>query len=489
MIFTTKLQDSLTAATRRVLSLLIVLAALALLPGSCLAQGNTYLETRTYGAYGNLEGETSAIANSLSAATTEPLSDGEVVVHYGSATVSAKFNDPGNASYTAGSTVSGFWQDEFTINNPALTGQPGIARFTVHLNGHLTGSWAGGAIGVVGYQFIIRNATRFNDVTNRAGELYNYAPLDTTPGQFATFTQDIHFTFGSPVAVAFNVVAFVNGQAGYDSDPGSAVASVNFTFSTGGFVALNAQNQPVNFTCESRSGSARSASIAPGGSFNGFTLTNSASGRLGTSLILSGGSASAVTTNLTAAFVAPPETNVVQLASDAVDFSGTGTNIFVIQMNYNPILAQLLFGGESGLRLGWLDATLGKWFNAASGNIGGIPHFIGRAYNPATDFQLGNFGVDTTNHVAWAVVNHNSQFGVGVVPAGEKFVSVTHPASNIIRLQCLGEPGVLNRIESSATLNATNFTTLASVLADTNGAFQYDATISGSNRFYRLAYP
>ena len=42
--------------------------------------------------------------------------------------------------------------------------------------------------------------------------------------------------------------------------------------------------------------------------------------------------------------------------------------------------------------------------------------FVNRAYHPATDFQLGNYGVDTVNNVVWAVINHNSYFAVGRVP-------------------------------------------------------------------------
>ena len=35
------------------------------------------------------------------------------------------------------------------------------------------------------------------------------------------------------------------------------------------------------------------------------------------------------------------------------------------------------------------------------------------AYNPATEFVLGDYGVDTVNDRVWAVIDHNSSFGVG----------------------------------------------------------------------------
>jgi hypothetical protein len=34
------------------------------------------------------------------------------------------------------------------------------------------------------------------------------------------------------------------------------------------------------------------------------------------------------------------------------------------------------------------------------------------AYDSATDFQLGSYGIDTVNHEVWAVVDHNSEFAV-----------------------------------------------------------------------------
>lgn len=67
-----------------------------------------------------------------------------------------------------------------------------------------------------------------------------------------------------------------------------------------------------------------------------------------------------------------------------------------------------------------------------AGNLGGTPKFPAHAYDAATDFHLGNFGVDTFNHVAWAVVNHNSEFGVGALPDAifMKLPSVTRRAGN-----------------------------------------------------------
>jgi len=142
------------------------------------------------------------------------------------------------------------------------------------------------------------------------------------------------------------------------------------------------------------------------------------------------------------------------------------------------------------LRLGWLNPLTQKWLNAVAGNSNGARHFFARAYDPATDLHLGNYGLDTINHVVWAVINHNSVYGVSVVPVGAGIVSIEHPAPNTIHLQCLGEPSVLNRIESSPDLSWTTVNTV-SVLANVNGAFTYDDDATGSSKkFYRVAaYP
>jgi photosystem II stability/assembly factor-like uncharacterized protein len=76
-----------------------------------------------------------------------------------------------------------------------------------------------------------------------------------------------------------------------------------------------------------------------------------------------------------------------------------------------------------------------------------------------------------------------------IAPPALKIVSVTHPASNTIHLQCLGVPSAVNRIQFSLDLSPNSFTTLTSITADPAGSFQYDDTNAGTKKFYRLAYP
>ena len=46
------------------------------------------------------------------------------------------------------------------------------------------------------------------------------------------------------------------------------------------------------------------------------------------------------------------------------------------------------------------------------GNFGGTPNFVGNQSYASSYFVLGDYGVDTSNHTVWAVLDHNSEFAV-----------------------------------------------------------------------------
>ncbi len=54
---------------------------------------------------------------------------------------------------------------------------------------------------------------------------------------------------------------------------------------------------------------------------------------------------------------------------------------------------------------------------AVEGNFGGTATFVLGAYNPATNFNLGTYGVDVEGGIVWAVLNHNSEFSVVPEPS------------------------------------------------------------------------
>ncbi|MGI8435904.1 MAG: hypothetical protein ACR2NX_03235 [Chthoniobacterales bacterium] len=365
-------------------------------------------------------------------------------VSYGSGHVFATTNDPvldpgGSESWIIAQVN---WYEDITINSPGHVGEQVTARFTGHASGYLTGNSAAPLYRAV-YNINADGVPFSGDLTQQNG--FVGTPLSA----IATFTVDHGFFVGSPFPIHWALGAQVqaDGTNTNASPPTGASATADVSLSMGGFTVLNAQNQPLDYTGESRTGSSRGSNIAPGAAFTGFSLTNSAPGRVGTNLSLLGGSASAAT-NVTAAFVAPPPAAVIQLASDAVDLNGTGSDLVVIQINYSAALAQTLFGSETGLRLAWFNAAVGQWFTAVAGNTGGTPRFLARAYNPATDLQLGNYGLDTVNKVVWAVINHNSEFGVTVVPDAPAMTGAvsrkTHGSAGTfdINLPLTGAPGV-----------------------------------------------
>lgn len=87
---------------------------------------------------------------------------------------------------------------------------------------------------------------------------------------------------------------------------------------------------------------------------------------------------------------------------------------YVLQLSYDPAAVSALGEDPLDLYLGWLDPSDSTWKNAVDGNSdGGVSaHFVAGPYDPSVDFNLGYYGVDPTTSTVWAVVDHNSTFGV-----------------------------------------------------------------------------
>ena len=111
------------------------------------------------------------------------------------------------------------------------------------------------------------------------------------------------------------------------------------------------------------------------------------------------------------------------LGLDGIHVNGSGTDIYLLQMSY----ASGIWGlpetdaiAEQSLYLATLDDC--EWIRAVDGNSEGTAVWQGdmlvssvAAGDLAT--ELGWYGVDTTTHVAWAVVDHNSYFAVVPEPS------------------------------------------------------------------------
>ncbi len=87
------------------------------------------------------------------------------------------------------------------------------------------------------------------------------------------------------------------------------------------------------------------------------------------------------------------------------------TDTFVLQLELSPDWL------TEHSCLAWLNPATNLWVNAVDGNFGGTVTFVSGAYNPATDFHLGTYGVDIEQGVVWAVLNHNSEFSVVPEPS------------------------------------------------------------------------
>jgi fibronectin-binding autotransporter adhesin len=108
------------------------------------------------------------------------------------------------------------------------------------------------------------------------------------------------------------------------------------------------------------------------------------------------------------------------LVSDVVNLTGMGntggtgfTDTFILQMSYNEALLNGFetFGVAQGnIKIAWKNGT--EWVNAVTGNsTPGGTYFPNQAYNASARI-LGDYGIDPTNNVVWAVLNHNSEFAV-----------------------------------------------------------------------------
>jgi autotransporter-associated beta strand protein len=122
--------------------------------------------------------------------------------------------------------------------------------------------------------------------------------------------------------------------------------------------------------------------------------------------------------------------DIVRLGGMSLDGTGGQTSPFVLQMTYNPSLlfsgsgSEGLLASEGSIYLGYLDPSDGKWENAVLGNVGtNLGSFHLGAW-PIGDMTLGDYGVNTSNHTVWAVLDHNSDFSVVPEPSNLALLGV-----------------------------------------------------------------
>ncbi|HUU85119.1 MAG TPA: PEP-CTERM sorting domain-containing protein, partial [Phycisphaerae bacterium] len=187
-------------------------------------------------------------------------------------------------------------------------------------------------------------------------------------------------------------------------------------------------------------GSPLTGAVAWGQSYAG--LESKVTGTVGSSGAAPLGSKATILAGINEGLITPTSPSIVSmgwrtrtttetlLASDVVNLTGMDdgsglTDIFVLQVTYDPALLpgdENTMASAGQIYLAWLDPGTSLWTNAVDGNSGGTPAFAGDSrysdWFGLNGMNLGDYGVDTsgTEHAVWAVLDHNSQFGAGIVP-------------------------------------------------------------------------
>ena len=347
---------------------------------------------------------------------------GHVSAAFGGAAVtlvgnSYAYTSPTPPNWLGGQTfgnVEASWQVTITLNNPGHEGQSGIFRQPMHAYGSLLAD-AGGDQGMGSITYEIRIDPI--GVNYQGGWTTNGGVYGTPIASLHDFTIDRPYTtIGETFTLTYDVR--MGGQTSTDTPnvcEGHGTGNVSLRADPPQLIDPNT-NLPMDFTLTSSGGSARSQITAAGTTYAGFSLTNNAPGRFDSTFQMLDGTAT-TNTDLLVGFVAPLP---IKAASDVVDFSGTDGDLQVVQIDWDPGFLDLGPLQYLGLVfIGHPNET--KWRSATFGNYNGPPPtFFERAYNPATDFHLGYQGVDTVNHVAWAVINHSGVRSGSAMSAGLK---------------------------------------------------------------------
>jgi autotransporter-associated beta strand protein len=156
--------------------------------------------------------------------------------------------------------------------------------------------------------------------------------------------------------------------------------------------------------------------------------------------------------------------------SDVLTLTGTGNDVFVLQLTYDTS------GQESDLFLGWRDSG-GQWLNAVAGNSGGTAFAAGNmSYADyiagfggiLTAANLGAYGRDEAADVAWAILNHNSEFAVVEPVLGDYNNNGTVDAADYV-LWRKGGP-LVNEVDTPGTVNGADYTAWSARFGNTSGS-------------------
>ena len=192
-------------------------------------------------------------------------------------------------------------------------------------------------------------------------------------------------------------------------------------------------------------------------------VANGETGYLGTSMqILGGINSSTAVNNYGKAHSKAVDTGwspATGTASDVLTLWGTseiGTNqtdTVTISLSYNPASVTPAQAVSGAFCLAGKDA-FGHWVNAVDLNAGGIRKFVFGSYS--SSYPLGTYGVDTTSHTVWAVVNHSGDFTATTLSEIVNFVYTSDNHYGIVRPLFRGNFNVPSPVVNQAMIARMN---------------------------------
>jgi hypothetical protein len=143
--------------------------------------------------------------------------------------------------------------------------------------------------------------------------------------------------------------------------------------------------------------------------------------------------------------------------------TNNATDTYALSMSYDPAVVSDV-QAVSGVFCLAVKTAAGVWTNAVALNSGGTRQFVPGAYDNSP--ALGRFGVDTTTHTVWAVINYQGEFSAQL--AGDAVPVVSVPANITVEA-------------TNAAGNVVNFSVTANDAED--GALTPDVTPASGSTF------
>ena len=319
----------------------------------------------------------------------------------------------GTSAWNGAGSVTGAVNETggtFTIGSGANLNATG----GLNVSGSATLAGSGTVTGNVSYSST--GTSTYNGVIAGAGKTLAVSNGSLTLGGTNTYGGGTTLTAGTLV-LASNSAAGNSAAAVTLSGSSAATLQIN----SGVTIANNITVSDANATITRQVAASGNYSVGTGG-----TLASSLGGTNTAASILAGTNSSGSLDTITLSFQNTSganndtiRTSDVFILSGVHNLGGNQTDLFVLELNASTV--------APGNFIGWINSS-NSWVNAVSGNTGNNATVPQQGYAGAfSSFQttygstlsnyVGAYGVDVGNGNVWAVLNHNSDFGVVPEPA------------------------------------------------------------------------